>query len=138
MIKIKDIKKSIGTKDVRFEEYVASLLKPKFSGSELASYVQREVGHLPPWDVLVLTKKGVKDGILQGISVSGKVLNIGDENVIMELGLDSRPDADKLLPEAVKGWFKGKGFPEPKSDPEGFVKRLVELYPELSDFVEIS
>ena len=135
MIKIKDIKKSIGSKDIGFAEYVRYLLKPTFGGSELACHVNKKLGHLPPWFIDVQADID-KNGTLKKIGVIADIDRTND-SWCYELNT-CKPNADKNLPIVVSEWFKEKGLPEPKSDPEGFVKRLVELYPELSDFVEIS
>ena len=135
MIQINEkLKKSIETKYVGFSDYIKYLLKPKFSGSELTGYVQKKLGHLPKW--LVSFSVGTdEDGVLKFVNISGGI-DQSQEDLMFCLG-ECKLDVEKDLPQVVLEWFKEKGFPDNKKDPEGFVKRLVQLYPELSDFVEI-
>ena len=135
MIQINEkLKKSIGTKDVGFSEYIEHLLKPKFSGSELTGYVQKKLGHLPKWLVFFSVSTD-KEGILESVNISGEI-DQSQEDLYYYLR-DCKPNVEEDLPFVVLEWFKENGFPDNKKDPEGFVKRLVQLYPELSDFVEI-
>ena len=136
MIQINEkLKKSIGTKDVDFSEYVGHMLKPKFSGSELTGYVQKKLGHLPKW--LVSFSVGTdEDGVLKFVNISGGI-DQSQEDLYYYLR-DCKPNVEEDLPQVVLEWFKEKGFPDNEKDPEGFVKRLVQLYPEISDFVEIN
>ena len=135
MIRINEkLKKSIGTKEVGFSEYVEHLLKPKFSGSELTGYVQRKLGHLPKWHVWFGVKTD-SDSILKSLCVGGDI-DYSQEDLVYYLS-ECAPNVEEDLPQVVMEWFNEKEFPHYEEDPNGFVKRLVELYPELSDFVEI-
>ena len=128
------LKKSIGTMDVNFDFYVCHLLYPSFGGSDLTTYVNKKLGHIPKWGGVLRINRD-ENGILT--SVENGPAYITDEDAFFDFQHYRYDVSDEQVNDAYMEWFKEKGFPDNKKDPEGFVKRLVQLYPELSDFVEI-
>lgn len=100
----------------------------------MTGYVQKKLGHLPKWDVFFSV--GIdKDRILKSVNVLARI-DPYQEDLCYYLR-DCKPNVEENLPIVVSEWFKENGFPDNKKDPDGFMKRLVQLYPEISDFVEI-
>lgn len=120
--------------DVNFDFYVSHLLYPSFGGSDLTTYVNKKLGHIPKWGGVLKIHRD-ENGILTSV-VNGPA-SITDEDAFFDFQAYHYYVSDEQITEAYMEWFDNNGFPDANIEPEGFIKRLVELYPELSDFVEI-
>ena len=128
----KTARQSIGTKRVNIEEHVEHLLKPKFSGSSLSCFVNQKLGHIPAWGIRFRIDVG-KDSTLKGVSLTAG-FDKGDSCYPDELW-NCGAGVTEGLPKVIGEWLAMNGFPDQKEDPEGFVLRLAELYPELKTYI---
>ena len=135
MIQINEkLKKSIGTRDVDFDGYVCHILYPSFGGSDLTTFVNKKLGHIPKWGGVLRINRD-ENGILT--SVENGPASITDEDAFFDFQQYRYDVSDEQVNDAYMEWFEKNGFPDAKIDPEGFIKRLSEIYPGLNDFIEI-
>ena len=140
MIRIKDIKLPVETygPNYEFDWFLFLLMYPAFGASELQCHVNKKLGPLPDWNGRLRINRN-KEGIITSVTNGPAEISRGYDNDYLYYYFQSlgyRVE-DKEIDEAYQSWFAEKGFPDPAENPEGFVLKLVELYPQLSPFIEI-
>ena len=135
MIRIKDIivEASPFGKKCNFDQFLSHIFFPSFGCSDLQYYIRLKLGPLPKWGAYMSINLN-DEGIVTSAS-NGPAL-ITDEDAYFYFRDKGRFVSDEELTETYLSWFAEKGFPDPKEDAEGFVMKLVELYPQLSPFIE--
>ena len=136
MIRIKDIKVEASPFGLKcdFEQFLAHIFLPKFGCSDLQYYIRLKLGPLPKWGAYMSIF--LNDERIVTSASNGPALVI-DEDAYYYFKDSGRFVSDEELTEIYLSWFYEKGFPDPTENPEGFVLKLVELYPQLSPFIEI-
>ena len=138
MIRIKDIKLPVEMygPEYEFEWFLYRLMYPAFGASELQCHVNKKLGPLPPWCGRLEIIRN-KEGIITAVTNGPARISTYYEDVDYYFQSLGYRIEDKDIDEAYQSWFAEKGFPDPSQDPEGFVMKLVELYPQLNPFIEI-
>ena len=136
MIRIKDIvveASPFGLK-CNFEQFLAHIFFPAFGCSDLQYYIRLKLGPLPKWGAYMSIY--IDDERIV-TSVSNGPALVTDEDAYFYFRDRGRFVSDEELTETYLSWFGEKGFPDPAENPEGFILKLAEIYPQLSPFIEI-
>ena len=136
MIRIKDIIVEASPFGLKcdFDQFLAHIFFPQFGCSDLQYYVRLKLGPLPKWGAYMSINLN-DEGIVTSASNGPALITYEDAYFYFrDIG---RFTSDEELTETYLSWFAEKGFPDPAENPEGFVIKLVELYPQLSPFIEI-